>query len=288
MAKRPLMIATLRKAFIPAIAAARQAAGTYLGMNLSKVPLYMQEYVIKPDNAPFNKDYVWPDWFVLPSQAVGFILPWYAQFPDSPDKETFESREAARIRVGMPPTEGEIIYAWDNGEGGICVVHRDLMRASRQIGIEAVVIAKDGEAMFSPRSAIDEISNLLVTIFPPYGKTVNPVPAFYVANRSLRLLSCCLYALWDRNADIERHTISRTKRLASGISAAGASYWICSIDPAKAAKSLPQGGTHASPRLHMRRGHWRTLASGKKVFVRESIVGDPDRGVVEKDYVVSA
>lgn len=269
----------LRRAFIPAITAARRSAGVWHGVDLSRVPLYMQEYVIKPDSAPFNTDYAFPDWFILPSPAVGFIVPWYARFPD--DKDTFETREAERVRVGMAPTDGEVIYAWEDGDT-ILITHSDLMLASRHIGVEGAILARDGEAGLYPRSAIDEFDRLLPVIFQPHGKSASPASA--LANRSLRLLSSCLYALWDREADLERHMISRTRRLAAGIGAAGASYWICSIDPRKATRSLPQGGTHASPRLHMRRGHWRTLQSGKKVFVREAIVGDPDRGVVEKDY----
>jgi hypothetical protein len=50
-------------------------------------------------------------------------------------------------------------------------------------------------------------------------------------------------------------------------------------------KSEPKGGTHASPKLHDRRGHWRTR-NGRKHWVRACVVGDPDKGVVEKDYRV--
>lgn len=47
------------------------------------------------------------------------------------------------------------------------------------------------------------------------------------------------------------------------------------------------GGTHASPRQHERRGHWRTCANGKRVWVRNCTVGDASRGTVFKDYKVS-
>ena len=50
--------------------------------------------------------------------------------------------------------------------------------------------------------------------------------------------------------------------------------------------SEPQGGSHASPRWHIRRGHWRQLADGRRVFVRACEVGDPARGGVMKDYIV--
>jgi len=54
------------------------------------------------------------------------------------------------------------------------------------------------------------------------------------------------------------------------------------IEPRTASNSL--GGTHASPRLHDRRGHWRTMKSGKKVWVRQCKVGDPSKGVIFHDY----
>jgi hypothetical protein len=51
-------------------------------------------------------------------------------------------------------------------------------------------------------------------------------------------------------------------------------------------KSEPNGGTHASPRLHLRRGHIRKLANGSKVWVRQCLVGDKTKGIVGKDYSV--
>ena len=57
------------------------------------------------------------------------------------------------------------------------------------------------------------------------------------------------------------------------------------IEP-KAAASTPLGGTHASPRRHERRGHWRNLKSGKQVWVRNCWAGNAALGTVFKDYVV--
>ena len=47
------------------------------------------------------------------------------------------------------------------------------------------------------------------------------------------------------------------------------------------------GGSHSSPRYHLRRGHWRTLSSGKEVFVKSTEVGKKEDGIVEKDYEVT-
>ena len=73
---------------------------------------------------------------------------------------------------------------------------------------------------------------------------------------------------------------------------AGVSGWIwhiVRIDPAKLIARGPHlGGTHATPRWHIRRGHWRNLADGRRVFVRECEVGDKSRGGVVKDYEVAA
>lgn len=46
-------------------------------------------------------------------------------------------------------------------------------------------------------------------------------------------------------------------------------------------------GTHASPRQHWRRGHWRTLsASGKKVWIAPMQVGDEANGKIIKTYAI--
>jgi hypothetical protein len=49
--------------------------------------------------------------------------------------------------------------------------------------------------------------------------------------------------------------------------------------------SIPQG-THASPRQHWRRGHWRTYKSGKRAWVEPMLVGDEKNGKIVKDYVI--
>lgn len=51
--------------------------------------------------------------------------------------------------------------------------------------------------------------------------------------------------------------------------------------------SIPHG-THASPRQHWRRGHYRHYASGKTVFIDPMLVGDEKNGKIIKDYAVGA
>lgn len=58
------------------------------------------------------------------------------------------------------------------------------------------------------------------------------------------------------------------------------------LDPIKPIKSEYKGGTHASPRHHERRGHFRRTPSGKQVWVRNHKVGNPANGTVFHDYMV--
>lgn len=65
----------------------------------------------------------------------------------------------------------------------------------------------------------------------------------------------------------------------------GWTYRIADIDLERIRATLPsRNGTHAPPRWHIRRGHWRQLQDGRRVFVRECEVSDQTRGGVVKDY----
>jgi hypothetical protein len=48
-----------------------------------------------------------------------------------------------------------------------------------------------------------------------------------------------------------------------------------------------EGGGHASPRQHLRRGHIRRLPNGN-IWVQSCVVGDPSKGFLRKDYRVAA
>jgi hypothetical protein len=82
-----------------------------------------------------------------------------------------------------------------------------------------------------------------------------------------------------------KQTFINRKRAAKGKSAISFDWHTVEIGP-KSIKGEAQGGTHASPRLHDRRGHWRTYPSVKKGWVKACKVGDASKGVVFKDYEV--
>lgn len=60
--------------------------------------------------------------------------------------------------------------------------------------------------------------------------------------------------------------------------------WTTVVIEPSSPKNEHQGGTHASPRLHDRRGHLRRLRSGKNVWVKACKVGDATKGIVFHDY----
>ena len=95
-------------------------------------------------------------------------------------------------------------------------------------------------------------------------------------------------ALIMAEACTEEAQLSRLRRSMLGKhGVSGWTYRIASLDPSKLRRvAEAQGGTHATPRWHIRRGHWRQLSDGRRVFVRECQVGDASRGGVVKDYQV--
>lgn len=63
-----------------------------------------------------------------------------------------------------------------------------------------------------------------------------------------------------------RKSLINSKRAAKGLGPVLFDWHTVTIEPPKP-KAQSQGGTHASPRLHDRRGHWRRYPSGKVGWV---------------------
>ena len=82
-----------------------------------------------------------------------------------------------------------------------------------------------------------------------------------------------------------QRTFINQKRHAKGKTALTFDWHTVVIEPPKK-KNDPQGGTHASPRRHQVRGHWRTYKSGKRGWVNECWKGDATKGTVFKDYKI--
>lgn len=64
-------------------------------------------------------------------------------------------------------------------------------------------------------------------------------------------------------------------------------YWTLAISGREDDERIEAGGSHASPRLHLRRGHPREYTAGKWTWVSPTVVGNKAAGVVHKDYSAS-
>lgn len=66
-------------------------------------------------------------------------------------------------------------------------------------------------------------------------------------------------------------------------------YWVLDVYMSDTQESYEggSGGSHASPRFHVRRGHIRRYQTGKTTWVRQCAVGTPELGVIEKTYRVN-
>jgi hypothetical protein len=58
------------------------------------------------------------------------------------------------------------------------------------------------------------------------------------------------------------------------------------VAPSTRQERIELSGTHASPRLHLRRGHIRRLDESRTVWVQSCVVG-AEPGAVLKDYRVT-
>lgn len=65
------------------------------------------------------------------------------------------------------------------------------------------------------------------------------------------------------------------------------SFWTLELQ-GRTEKGAPQGGTHAGPRLHLRRGHPRQFTPGSWTWVQPHMVGNKAAGMVHKDYAAGA
>lgn len=86
---------------------------------------------------------------------------------------------------------------------------------------------------------------------------------------------------------VVRQTFTNRRKIAAGKTPTY-DWTTVVIEPKASRVSERLGGTHASPRLHDRRGHLRRLRSGKNVWVRPCKVGKAELGAVFHDYEVRA
>lgn len=162
-----------------------------------------------------------------------------------------------------------MIVAGDDPEEGIVISATRCPPGARPVTSPLIVYALDeGQVKYGP---VDE------------GVTIDPKEAHMI----LGFVSAWYGSMSQRcNAYVPSvaQTFTNRRKIAAG---KVPSYdWHTVVIEAVEPKAEPKGGTHASPRLHDRRGHLRRLRSGKNVWVKSCKVGDASKGAVFKDYVL--
>jgi hypothetical protein len=94
----------------------------------------------------------------------------------------------------------------------------------------------------------------------------------------LSALHCCNVKQEEHHPDAKLNK-ARAKRGKAPLF----SYWTLQLD-GKTERGNDHGGTHASPRVHLRRGHPRQYTPGKWTWVQPHAVGNKAAGMVHKDY----
>lgn len=101
------------------------------------------------------------------------------------------------------------------------------------------------------------------------------------------VLLCFLNALSCSN--VHAHAIPARKKGKSKSALPFDEYHVLTIDvPNKSVAQSGQGGTHRSPREHLRRGHIRRLQDGRAVWVNAAVIAaGRGAGKITKDYCVN-
>lgn len=115
---------------------------------------------------------------------------------------------------------------------------------------------------------------------PPTEETYGPVLDVIYHFLSALASGCTGYK------SVPRKTPTNARRAAKGKPPLSVDWHTVTIEPVRAPESSAHCGTHASPRKHQRRGHWRNHPNGNRVWVRDCWVGDATKGTVFKDYKI--
>lgn len=205
-----------------------------------------------------------------------------------PDKATFDSKEVNdlchAVLVERPhlPHADVIFEVAETGKNGNSFIVYAMEREAR---IDAFLFIQQSDNV----RRIDVFCH--ATYQPDGSASAEAYPGLDVsdAEACFEVLNGTLWrsiALLQVNTATREEHVSHLRRgmlRKNGVS--GWSYRVATIDLQQIrARREPAQGTHAPPRWHIRRGHWRQLQDGRRVFVRECEVGDQARGGVVKDY----
>lgn len=124
------------------------------------------------------------------------------------------------------------------------------------------------------------LNDWTTTYFPDLGDSATQDYPFGVVFRGCAVMRCTnVYTEEERPSQL---VVRRARKNKLPLF----STWTLKIKPsARDARNL--GGTHASPRVHLRRGHVRQYAPGLFTWVQPCVVGRKELGIIHKDYALA-
>lgn len=170
------------------------------------------------------------------------------------------------------------------GEKARNIIFAERIGESGEVGLSYAVETKPGVWLQSIESSTTG-GRADFNPDPLLGGPGSPAPrnmdvAFAMLAVLCKILEC-------KNVSMQRVSAKPTVRSKLGKEPPLYSHHVLVVKPERS-ESPSLGGTHAPPRVHLRRGHIRHLSDGRTIWVRESVVGDKTRGIVTKDYLVGA
>jgi hypothetical protein len=169
-----------------------------------------------------------------------------------------------------------LLIWFDQAEDGVCNFLASYKRRGASewtnIGLRRVVPIGGGEYSFSRVG------------FPDFdacndGQTI---ALFCLAKNFFYVLGCSNVA----TVDVPAPAPLNKKRAKKGAAPIQTYKTLHLVVPSVNGARANLGGTHNSPRVHLRRGHVRQLQDGRRIWVQACVVG-AKHGVVHKDYAIS-
>jgi hypothetical protein len=149
-------------------------------------------------------------------------------------------------------------------------------------------VSRDFGRSWCPAGAIHLTAGETVSVYLDLVAEEKEIVPFTYGLRDI--FYACIALLASTSVTVAEEVVSEAinrKRLAVGKSPLY-SHTVVTINHNRLNRAGGGDGTHASPRLHWRRGHVRHYRSGAVSWIAPTLVGCADRGIVTHDYRVKA
>lgn len=229
----------------------------------------------------------------LAQASQKFLLPEGGRLYDDKEYRALDENEPLRLPYPCIALEYSR-YRHEKPEGDVPSSKAILFAYERDDYIYLVMIAwSDYTRLWVPfpEAAIPKVGFLNRSLKSPNGYTAikiwhdKQIPTSDYSDEVGALL-CFLNVLQCKNVHVER---SEPKNFGKKIKAALPfdAYHILTIDAPSNSNGNVKKGSHRSPREHLRRGHIRRLADGRRIWVNATVVAaGQEAGKIRKDYAI--